>query len=238
MTGLFLCHLFKSEQGPYEEYVKLCLNKTYPPETRLYVHHIIPRFVFRNRPGLTKLETDPRNLISVSYEDHVELHRRRWLQYKQKGDQNAYGAMLGDEAAWLEIRVQGGRAVQEVLRRTQQCMHSQDFQREMARRSMEKPDARETRSRGGQIGGVNRNANRAITPQEKYVFSFKGDELFGIIYCKTGGEVVEELNKWRQTPLKRATPLLKGERQSLYGWSCRKISMTISSEADKGQSQD
>ena len=59
--------------------------------------------------------------------------------------------------------------------------------------------------------------------QDVVIMLYKGHEVLCIINCNLGSQVVNELNKFIATPLQRATPLLKGERKSLHGWSCRKL---------------
>lgn len=93
----------------------------------------------------------------------------------------------------------------------------------MAARSMARPDAREIRSKGGKKGGTTRNLDRAIKQDDCYLFSFKGQEVLCIFNCRTGGQVLEQLHLYKQTPLKRVTPLLNGSRSTLYGWSCVKL---------------
>ncbi len=101
--------------------------------------------------------------------------------------------------------------------------YSADWQKEMASRSMARPDARDIRSKGGKKGGTTRNLDRVIKQEDRYLFSYEGDAVLCIINCRTGSQVLEQLNQFKQTPLQRVTPLLKGERARLNGWSCVKI---------------
>lgn len=201
---------------------------------------MIPRYVIKQRPKLPKLLTDPRNLVKVSFEDHKELHRLRFQQYgeKARGDKIAYLKMSEKaEEAWLDIRREGAATTHKVLKNRKATFWDADFQKQMAQRSLETPHARQVRSLGGKKGGKNRQLDRIITPTDKFCFSFQGQEKLCVFNCRTGTEVLSELHKCNPTPLKRASQLLTGKRKSLYGWSCTKISMTISSEADKGQSR-
>lgn len=93
----------------------------------------------------------------------------------------------------------------------------------MAARSMARPDAREIRSKGGKVGGRVRNQDRIITADDCYLFSYNGEEVLVIVNCRTGGEVLEQLNLYQPTKLQRVTPLLNGQRKSLHGWSCVKL---------------
>jgi len=93
----------------------------------------------------------------------------------------------------------------------------------MATRSLARPDALEIRSRGGRIGGINRNLGIAIKSNDRYLFFYKGQPVLCIINCETGGQVMEQLQLYKQTNMKRVTPLLKGSRATAYGWRCEKI---------------
>jgi hypothetical protein len=101
-------------------------------------------------------------------------------------------------------------------------MWDPDFQKKMAARSMERPDAIEIRRKGGKKGGKKANLGIAIQAHERYTFSYKGKEVISIINCQTGTEVVNILQSLHPTKMSRATGLLNGKRKTLYGWSCVK----------------
>jgi hypothetical protein len=223
--------------GRYQDFVRQCREKIYPPDVCLYKHHIIPRYVAKKKPHLKKIIENPKNIIKVSYEDHKKLHQLRYEQYKNRaeGDKIAFLKMDGrTEEAWIEIRREGARATHRVLKQRGENFWNSEFQKEMAKRSLNSPKSREMRSRGGQKGGKKRQENRIIQPNEKFFFSYQGKETLCVFNCQTGSEVLKELNSCIPTPLTRVSPLLTGKRKSLYNWSCKKISMTISSEAEKG----
>ena len=94
----------------------------------------------------------------------------------------------------------------------------------MSARYVKSEYAMKMRSIGGKVGGKNRNKNVAITSTDKYIFFHNKVETVCIINCETGGEVLEELQKIVPNQnFKRVTPLLKGERENAYGWSCIKV---------------
>lgn len=224
--------------GQYEDFVKSCRQKTYPSSVKLYKHHIIPRYVAKSRPKLNKFMDDPRNIVEVNYDDHKKLHRLRSEQYgkRARGDQIAFLKMSErNEEAWLELRREGARATHRHLKQRGVTFWSREFQKEMAQRSVNAPNSREVRSLGGKKGGKKRQANRILNLNDKYCFSYKGEEKVCILNCETGGDVLNELQSCIPTQLVRTSLLLTGKRKSLHGWSCTKISMTISSEAEGGK---
>jgi len=223
--------------GQYEDFVQKCRQKVYPFHVRLYKHYILPRYVIKKRPKLKKLIDDPRNIIYVSFEDHKQLHKLRSEQYKKKarGDKIAFLKMdQQTEEAWLEIRHAGAEATHQILKDRKANFWDLEFQKEMAKRSLNKSMSRQIRSHGGKKGGKKRQQNPIIKALEKFCFSYQGEQKLCVFNCTTGGEVLEQLQLCIRTPLKRVSPLLTGRRKSLYKWSCKKISMTISSEAEKG----
>lgn len=74
--------------------------------------------------------------------------------------------------------------------------------------------------RGGKVGGRNRNLNRAITKNDRYLFLFENKPVLCVFNCETGGDVLKILHSFKQTKLQRVSQLLKGERKTLNGWSC------------------
>jgi hypothetical protein len=123
-----------------------------------------------------------------------------------------------------EFRVMCAYATHQKLKTQCKNFWDSEYQKEMSARSVQSEYAMKMRSVGGKLGGKNRNKNIAITPDDKYIFSYNKVETICIINCETGGEVLEELQKLvPNSRFKRATPLLKGERKNLYGWSCEKF---------------
>lgn len=88
---------------------------------------------------------------------------------------------------------------------------------------MQKENALHIRSEGGKIGGRNRNLNIAIKKEDRYLFLFNNNEYLCVWNCETGGDVCKVLQSAIRTNCVRVTPLLNGQRKSLYGWSCIKL---------------
>lgn len=209
----------------YFEHINQCKQKQYNKETTLLqIHHIIPQYVLRNSPSDQEFLNSPENLIALSLEDHAKAHE---LLYKIYGNKQEQGAVLmiqnQVEEAHKIYKVLGAKASHKVQKETNKTLWNNEFQKEMAKRSMARPDALEIRSKGGKKGGKARQAGRAIKPDEVYVFSFKNEEVVCIFNCQDGGEVLEQLNKFHETGLKRVSPLLNQTKKSLHGWSCKKV---------------
>lgn len=208
----------------YFQFIEECRIKQYASNATLHVHHIIPQYVLKKTSdGLAYLNT-PENLVVLSDEDHLKAHALLYEIYGNPSDKGACLLLKGQQtesrAIWRKL---GAEATHRIQKKNGTTVYNADWQREMAARSMARPDALETRSRGGKVGGRTRNRDRAIKQDESYVFSFEKREVLCIINCRTGGEVLEQLNLYAKTPLQRVTPLLNGSRKSLHGWSCVKI---------------
>ena len=88
-----------------------------------------------------------------------------------------------------EWRRQGAYASHKVQKAAGKSMWDSTIQKKRADKSMAKPDALESRSRGGKIAGKKRHLGVAIQKSDRYMFSYKNEELLGIINCETGGQV-------------------------------------------------
>lgn len=209
----------------YFEHINQCKQKKYDKETQLlHIHHIIPQYVIGNAPDDQEFLNSPENLILLSLEDHAKAHE---LLYKIYGNKQDQGAVLMINSQMNEAhkiyKTLGAEASHKVQKEQNKTFWDNDFQKEMAKRSLARSDALEIRSKGGKKGGKARQAGRAIKPEEAYVFLFKNKEVVCILNCQDGGEVLEELNKFQVTGLKRVSPLLNKTKKSLHGWSCEKI---------------
>jgi len=207
----------------YFSFIKQCSKKQYMPENGpLQTHHIIPKYAFKDTPENQHLMEHPDNLIKLSHEDHLQAHCLLFKLYGNDQDQGAITLLSGDiPAGQKQWHKMGAKASHKVQNNNNITLWNAEYQKEMAKRSMENPRALEFRSEGGKRGGVTRNLDRVITATDRYIFSFKNVEVLCILNCRTGGEVLKELHAFQLTKLTRVTPLLKGERQSLYGWSCK-----------------
>jgi len=97
------------------------------------------------------------------------------------------------------------------------------FQKEMAKRAIEKSGALAARSASGKIGGRKRNLNRILTKNDKFLFYFEGKPVLCTFNCETGTDILTILQQYKETPILRVSPLITGARQTAYGWSCKKI---------------
>lgn len=215
-----------NRNNKYFEFIQECANKTYAPETKTHLHHVIPLYVFGQRPSTeAKAFMDsPENIIVLSVEDHTKAHKLLYEVYGNPQDQGATLMLNGyEQESRLIWRKLGAAKVNELMRLQKRTFWDSEYQTIMAARSMAREDAIEIRSRAGKIGGTNRQANRAIKVDDKYTFYFNKQPVLCIFNCNSGTQVLQELNKFQQTPLKRVSPLLNGSRASLYNWSCEKI---------------
>jgi hypothetical protein len=238
MVNLTLFYWFRTKENKYLKFIEKCRNKLYKPNTCMHWHHIVPRHWIKSmveykQEGLLFCNSSE-NLIRLSEKDHALAHQILYYLYKKPMDRGAVLLLQGQKSASrLLWRRSGAAAVHKILSRNSKnfwlhgrqrpCSWSSDFQKEMARRSMLKKDALKTRSEGGKIGGYNRNLDRAIKAEDRYVFSYKKEEVLCCWNCRTGGDVLKILQSFEKTNLTRVTALLKGKRKTAYGWSCEKI---------------
>lgn len=225
----------------YFDFIANCRLKTYDGATDLHIHHIIPQYVLnKTEEGRRYLDSDE-NRVLLSPMDHLQAHTLLYEFYENKQDQGAClllrGSMTDASQIWKRL---GAEATHKIQKRKGGGIYSSEWQKEMAARSMARSDAIEIRSKGGKIGGTTRNLDRAIKQNERYLFKYKNQEVLCIMNCRTGGQVLEQLNLYQKTPLQRVTPLLNGDRKSLHGWSCVKLNSStekgISSQPTEGLS--
>ncbi len=219
-----------NRSNSYFKFIKDCLKKQYGEESKMHMHHIIPQYVFKGGSAEDyNFMNSPQNVIELSLEDHILAHSLLFEIYGNLQDQGAIYLLANYEkesrAIWQVLGAKASHRVQEAHGKN---MWDNNFQKEMAARSMARPDALEIRSAGGKIGGRKRNEGIAIKPHEKYMFSFKGKPILCVQKCSTGGDVLAEIKKFESmtdqiTKLDRVTGLLSGERKTLYGWSCVKL---------------
>lgn len=222
----------------YFNFISKCKSKNYESSESLHLHHIIPQYVLnKTAEGRTYLNSDD-NLVLLSPDDHLQAHALLYEVYGNKQDQGACLLLKGSMAEASKVwKVLGAEATHKIQKQNGTTMYSPEWQKEMAARSMAHPDALGIRSRGGKIGGTTRNLDRAIKQENRYLFKYKGNDALCILNCRTGGQVLEQLNLYQQTPLQRVTPLLKGTRKTLHGWSCVQLNTTkkeISSQSTDG----
>ena len=191
----------------------------YPTNTLTHVHHILPKYLFRL--DLQWFYDNAFNLCTLSIPDHKRAHEILFSLYGDPRDQGAVFLLQGNLTdALISWRRAGGFATQQILRQEGRTVYDPNWQREMAQRSMQRPDALQIRSEGGRRGGRQRNRNRVINNHQRFLFKWQGEPCLCIINCETGGQVLEQLQLAHPTSIKRVTSLLNRTRKSAYGWSC------------------
>lgn len=227
--------LQQNRSNKYLDFIKECREKarTYTKEQldACYQHHIVPRHHYKNY----KLDWDtfdlPENLVTVTHEDHVKAHEVRFEVYNELADKVAYTSMTGSAEKFRAFQQAGGQAANRIFREEKRQMFDPEFQREMARRSIERPDARAIRSEGGKKGNRVRHQNVTVRKEDRYTWNFRAQPFLCTFGFDNGGDLLKELYKAQPTKLARVTPLIKGEKRSLHGWSYEKI------EPDKANEQ-
>jgi len=214
-----------NRNNKYFDFIESRRIQSYDENEQTHSHHIIPMYVFKETQNLEDLQfmNSPENIIRLSLEDHIMAHQFLLEVYGNKKDQGAIQILSGQlsEGAktWKKL---GAEAVHEIQKQQNKTMWNTDFQKEMARRSMEREDAIQIRSQGGKKGGKMAKLGIAIQAHERYTFSYKGEEKVSVINCQTGTEVLDILKAIHPTPLQRVSQLLNGTKKSLHGWSCKK----------------
>jgi hypothetical protein len=210
----------------YFQFIERCQTKK-NSSTELHLHHILPKHLFDLSDPEEQLYCESEeNKVLLSIEDHITAHMLLYTIYRHPQDKGAVlllnGQMSGARKVWRKL---GAEATHCLLKLQGRNFWNSEFQKEMAVRSMARPDALLTRSAGGKIGGRTRNLNRVITASDRYLFYYKNQPVFCVFNCQTGGDVVRILQSYpeKEKYPGRVSGLLNGSRRSLYGWSCEKI---------------
>lgn len=183
---------------------KLLANKDKESGVKMQLHHIIPKHMLKKTPEGREFCESQENLIYLSLDNHIRAHKILYKLYRKKADKGAVLMLQGNKAASRRLwRQSGAAATHNLLKNKKRTFWDSAFQKEMARRSIEKPDALEVRSKGGRKGGHQRNVGRAIKPNHRYLFYFYTTPVLCIFNCETGGDVLVELNKFKKTNLLR-----------------------------------
>ena len=172
----------------YQEFIQYCSRKNYPTGTYLEKHHIIPKFLNGS--------DHPANLIYLSFEDHIKAHFWRYLEFRDKRDLAAYYMMRGFNAqGWMELRRIGAQKTHTLLRKRKKHFWNSKFQKEMARRSLLRPDSLKTRSLGGQKGGYRIQKDKILNSKNRFLFHHQSGIEVCVFNCQTGGDVLREIQK-------------------------------------------
>jgi len=187
-------------------------------------HHIVPRHHYKNHKLDFNMFNSQDNLLKLSFEDHIKAHQLRFEVYGEYADRQAVIKMsdLGEENMRV-MQQTGGQAVNIKFKQEGRLMHDPLWQKEMAARSMSRPDALLIRSVGGKKGSQLRNKNRVITIEDKFLWKVKGIPFICTFNFDQTPELLQELQRARPTPIQRISPLITGKKGSLHGWSVEKI---------------
>lgn len=205
---------FLKKTNKYFHFIETCRHiphKNDAPSSPIicHIHHIIPKFMLETIDEKLFRDT-AENTITLSCEQHLFAHRLFAELYE---DPRAVGAVTLltceiPEPLIREWRREGAYASHKVQKATGKGMWDPILQKRRADKSMAKADALESRSRGGKIAGLKRHIGVALKKEDCYMFSYKNQEVLGIINCKTGGQVLAELKRCiPDKTLKRVSPL-------------------------------
>ena len=218
----------------YFEFIERCKKKSYPPGTRFHRHHVIPQYLFpkgtRTPEQIAFLE-DPSNIVRITFQEHAIAHYLLYKVYGRDEDLTAFYVLRDYENKGRSyLRYLGAKASHKVQKEKGVSFWSSAQQKVNAARSLAREDAIEIRSEAGRKGGIKAKANIAINASQAFEFSFEDKPVLCILNCTSGQQVVEELQKFKQTNIKRATPLLDGSRKKAFGWSCKEIDLSKNQE--------
>lgn len=216
----------------YLDFIKECREKeqNYSSEqlNSLSYHHIVPRHHYKKYNLDMGTFEAPENKVKVTFEDHITAHELRFEVYGERGDQAAFLRMKGHQEEGMRAMQQaGGQAANVLFKERGMLMHDPEFQKEMARRSLERPDALQIRSAGGKRGNFIRHQNVTVRVEDRIEWSYKKRPYLCTFGFDNGGDLLRALNEAIPTKLKRVSPLVKGDRQSASGWSCKKLESSV-----------
>ena len=207
----------------YSKYIEKRRNIPRMAQQSYQRHHIVPVCM----EGDNKDE----NLVYLTRFQHRCAH---WLLKKSYPDNKkleiAYTMMHSgtSDMSYRETRRLAALMSHEKNRQNGVGVFNRDHQIAAARASMLRPDAREIRRRGGQVGGKNAKRNIAIQPSQRFCFSFQNQERVCIFGCDLGSTIVQILNTIEpNTNLSRVSLLLSGKRKSASGWTCQEIKPSV-----------
>lgn len=212
----------------YLDFIEKCREKekNYSSEDlqKCQTHHIVPRHHYKANQLPWKTFDLENNRVQLTFEDHVKAHKIRFETYGEFGDLLAYQKMESlTKEGFRAMQKAGGQVVNLKFKREGRMMYNSEFQKEMAKRSIARPDAREIRSDAGKKGNRKRHQNRTVKKEDAYLWFFQKTPFLCTFGFDNGGDLCKELNRAQPTKLQRVWPLIKGHKKSLYGWSCEKI---------------
>lgn len=217
------------EKNAYFDFIDNCCqkNKTIisdeTVEGSIHIHHIIPKYLLKDTKEEIEYCDSKENLISLSLNNHIKAHilfNYNFPDFRHKGAVNLLnGSMTEAARAYKQAGAYASHHAQIKLRGQ---IFSIEHQKKAAVNSLARPDALEIRSKGGKKGGRKRQENRIVIASDKYIWFYENKQVLCTFNCKTGQDILDELNKYKQTNIIRVSPLLRKTRYKAYGWSCLK----------------
>lgn len=166
----------------YLDFVKECREKVknFSKEelSSCQIHHIVPRHHYKNHNLSWETFDLPENRVCMTFDDHVKAHEYRFEVYGEFADKVAFTRMKSmEEEGFRAFQQAGGQAVNQIFKKEGRMMYDSSFQKEMAARSMARPDAYEIRSVAGKKGNRKRHQNVTVRKEDRYLWFFQ-NELF------------------------------------------------------------
>lgn len=229
----------KNISNEYLDFINECRRKAenYSPEQlkACQIHHIVPRHHYKANKLKFDTFDSPNNRVPVTFEDHIKAHQIRFDVYGEYGDKVAFTKMANlTQEGMRAMQQTGGQIANIKFKEEGRLMHDPKWQSEMGERSMARPDALSIRSKGGKLGNRKRHQNRTVRFEDRYLWFVEGKPFLCTFGFDNGGDLLRTLHQARPTKLQRISPLITGQKKSLHGWSCQKISEN-SSQTLKGQ---
>jgi hypothetical protein len=122
--------------------------------------------------------------------------------------------------AWKQA---GAYASHQAQRKARGAIFSVAHQKAAAACAMARPNARAIRRVGGSKGGRNRQKNRVVTVNDRYLWFYHNKGMLCTYNCLTGQVKVRSLVCAVPSKLQRISPVLNGQRKQSYGWRCVRL---------------
>jgi hypothetical protein len=214
-----------SENNSYFNFINVCRHqKINNLVTVVHKHHIIPKYLLKQTNHEKSFCNSKQNTILLSIADHKKAHQLFYQNYPDVRNKGAIyllnGSMSDSLRSWQQAGAYASHRKQLEIRG---FLFSKQHQKKTAICSLARPDAIAIRRQGGKKGGRKTQENRIIKKTDKYLWLFKKKEVFCIFNCLTGGDVLEQLQLYKKTNIKRVSPLITKNRLSAYNWSCIKF---------------
>lgn len=187
-------------------------NKLLLLDNNTYVekHHIIPKHAGGSN--------DKKNLVNITYEDHVLAHYIRWIEYKDPNDKLAFSVMSCQQIDIRKERARlggiiGGPLGQKKLRDERQGWFSPDGQSQRGKKGAETNRINKT----GAWDPDNLNKANKVLAENPYLYKEQKIKNLaqGLLTQKEKGINIGDPSKQRLKSLKYHGVLLNGVRYSI-----------------------